>query len=109
MQSKLTENGFNIGVTNSPVTPVFLKGGVQEATNLVVDLRENHNVFCSMVIYPVIPKGEIILRIIPTAAHTLEDVEYTINAFKAVREKLEQGVYASMPIPMRADESFKVR
>ena len=109
MQSKLKENGFDIGVTNSPVTPVFLKGGVQEATNLVVDLRENHNVFCSMVIYPVIPKGEIILRIIPTAAHTLEDVEYTIAAFKAVREKLEQGVYASMPIPMRADESFKVR
>ena len=109
MQSKLVENGFDIGVTNSPVTPVFLKGGVQEATNLVVDLRENHNVFCSMVIYPVIPKGEIILRIIPTAAHTLEDVDYTIEAFKQVREKLENGTYASMPIPLRADEGFKVR
>ena len=109
MQSQLTENGFNIGVTNSPVTPVFLKGGVQEATNLVVDLRENHGVFCSMVIYPVIPKGEIILRIIPTAAHTLEDVAYTIAAFKQVREKLENGTYASMPIPMRADEGFSVR
>ncbi len=109
MQSKLKENGFDIGVTNSPVTPVFLKGGVQEATNLVVDLRENHNVFCSMVIYPVIPKGEIILRIIPTAAHTLEDVEYTINAFLQVREKLQNGTYAAMPIPLRADENFKVR
>ena len=109
MQSKLVENGFDIGVTNSPVTPVFLKGGVQEATNLVVDLRENHNVFCSMVIYPVIPKGEIILRIIPTAAHTLEDVDYTIEAFKQVRDKLTNGTYASMPIPLRADENFKVR
>ena len=109
MQSQLVENGFDIGNVNSPVTPVFLKGGVQEATNLVVDLRENHGIFCSMVIYPVIPKGEIILRIIPTAAHTLEDVEYTINAFKQVREKLENGTYASMPIPMRADENFKLR
>ena len=109
MQSKLVENGFDIGVTNSPVTPVFLKGGVPEATNLVVDLRENYGIFCSMVIYPVIPKGEIILRIIPTAAHTLEDVDVTIEAFKAVRDKLEQGVYAAMPIPVRADEGFKVR
>ncbi|MBR3847398.1 MAG: pyridoxal phosphate-dependent aminotransferase family protein, partial [Alistipes sp.] len=109
MQSKLVENGFNIGVTNSPVTPVFLKGGIPEATNLVVDLRENYGIFCSMVIYPVIPKGEIILRIIPTAAHSLEDVDVTIEAFKAVREKLEQGVYAAMPIPVRADEGFKVR
>ena len=109
LQSSLKENGFNIGVTNSPVTPVFLKGGIQEATNLVVDLRENHGIFCSMVIYPVIPKGEIILRVIPTAAHTLEDVKVTIEAFKAVRSKLESGYYASLPIPMRADEGFKVR
>ena len=77
--------------------------------NLVVDLRENHNIFCSMVIYPVIPKGEIILRVIPTAAHTLEDVKETIEAFKAVRSKLESGYYASLPIPMKADEGFKVR
>ena len=74
-------------MTNSPVTPVFLKGGIPEATNLVVDLRENHGIFCSMVVYPVIPKGEIILRIIPTAVHALEDVKVTIEAFKAVREK----------------------
>ena len=109
LQSSLKENGFEIGVTNSPVTPVFLKGGIPEATNLVVDLRENHGIFCSMVVYPVIPKGEIILRIIPTAVHTLEDVKVTIEAFKAVREKLETGVYASMPIPARADEGFMVR
>ena len=109
LQSSLKENGFEIGVTNSPVTPVFLKGGIPEATNLVVDLRENHGIFCSMVVYPVIPKGEIILRIIPTAVHTLEDVKVTIEAFKAVREKLETGVYASMPIPARADEGFMIR
>ena len=109
LQGALKENGFDIGVTNSPVTPVFMKGGIQEATNLVVDLRENHGIFCSIVIYPVIPKGEIILRVIPTAAHTLEDVKVTIEAFKSVRDKLESGYYASMPIPARADEGFKVR
>lgn len=103
LQSGLTENGFEIGVTKSPVTPVYLKGGIPEAANLVYDLRENHNLFCSMVVYPVIPKGEIILRVIPTSVHTLEDVEYTINAFKAVRSKLEEGVYSTMPIPQMAD------
>ena len=104
-QQKLWE----IVVTNSPVTPVFMKGGIPEATNLIVDLRENHGIFCSIVIYPVIPKGEIILRVIPTAAHTLDDVNYTIAAFKSVRDKLEGGIYAQMPIPVRADEGFKVR
>jgi len=105
LQSGLKENGFDIGVTNSPVTPVYMKGGVPEATNLIVDLRENHGLFCSIVIYPVIPKGEIILRVIPTAAHTLEDVKYTIEAFKSVRDKLEAGVYRDMPIPVMADQS----
>ena len=109
LQSGLKENGFQIGVTQSPVTPVYMKGGIPEATNLIVDLRENHALFCSIVVYPVIPKGEIILRVIPTAAHTLEDVRYTIEAFKSVRDKLVGGVYAKMPIPMRADEGFKVR
>ncbi len=109
LQSGLTENGFNIGVTNSPVTPVFLKGGVPEATNLVVDLRENHNIFCSVVVYPVIPKGEIILRLIPTAVHEIADVERTLKAFVSVREKLESGYYADLPMPARADEGFKVR
>jgi len=96
LQKGLKENGFDIGVTNSPVTPVYLKGGVPEATNLIFDLREKHDVFCSVVVYPVIPKGEILLRLIPTAVHSLEDVEYTINAFKAVKEKLDSGEYARM-------------
>ncbi len=109
LQNGFKENGFDIGVTNSPVTPVFMKGGITEATNLIVDLRENHKIFCSLVIYPVIPKGEIILRIIPTTVHTLEDVNYTIEAFKSVRDKLEGGVYAKMEIPVRADEGFKTR
>ena len=109
IQTGFKENGFEIGVTQSPVTPVYMKGGEQEGTNLIVDLRENYGIFCSIVIYPVIPKGEIILRIIPTAAHTLEDVERTIEAFKAVREKFDAGYYASMPIPMKADPEFKVR
>ncbi|HKJ79207.1 MAG TPA: hypothetical protein VKA10_06710, partial [Prolixibacteraceae bacterium] len=86
--------GFDLGRTNSPVTPVYMKGGEAEATHLVYDLRENHGVFCSMVVYPVIPKGEIILRLIPTAMHSLDDVEYTLNAFKVVRKKLEAGEYS---------------
>ena len=109
LQEGLRKNGFDIGTTQSPVTPVYMKGGVEEGTNLVVDLRENYGVFCSIVIYPVIPKGEIILRIIPTAAHTTEDVEYTINAFMAVREKFESGYYRSMQIPMMADPYFRVK
>lgn len=98
IQGGFRENGFEIGCTESPVTPVYMKGGTGEATNLVADLRENHNLFCSVVVYPVIPKGEIILRIIPTAVHTLEDVEYTLNAFKACRDKLLSGAY-DKPVP----------
>ncbi|MFW5831689.1 MAG: aminotransferase class I/II-fold pyridoxal phosphate-dependent enzyme [Prolixibacteraceae bacterium] len=94
LQKGLKEAGFDLGRTNSPVTPVYMKGGVSEATHLVYDLRENHGVFCSMVVYPVIPKGEIILRLIPTAMHSLEDVEYTLKAFKAVRKKLEADEYS---------------
>ncbi len=94
LQKGLRDAGFDLGRTNSPVTPVYLKGGTAEATNLVYDLRENYGVFCSIVVYPVIPKGELILRLIPTATHTLEDVEYTLNAFKAVREKLVTGQYS---------------
>ncbi|MEG2366362.1 MAG: aminotransferase class I/II-fold pyridoxal phosphate-dependent enzyme, partial [Alistipes sp.] len=109
LQKGLRENGFQLGTTQSPVTPVYMKGGIPEATNLIVDLRENHALFCSIVVYPVIPKGEIILRVIPTAAHTLEDVACTIEAFKSVRDKLESGVYAKMPMPQRADEGFKIR
>ncbi len=94
LQKGLKEAGFDLGKTNSPVTPVYMKGGTAEATNLVYDLRENYGVFCSIVVYPVIPKGELILRLIPTAMHTVEDVEYTLNAFKAVRKKLEEGKYS---------------
>ncbi len=93
LQKGLKDKGFNIGKAESPVTPVILNGSVAEATNVVYDLRENYNLFCSMVVYPVIPKGMILLRIIPTAAHTLEDVEYTINAFTEVAEKLKAGKY----------------
>lgn len=96
LQSKLKENGFNIGVTQSCVTPVFLTGGIGEATNLIYEMREVYNVFCSMVMYPVVPKGVIMLRLIPTADHTLEDVDITIDAFKAVKAKLDSGEYAKM-------------
>jgi glycine C-acetyltransferase len=95
LQSGLKAKGFNLGNTNSPVTPVFLYGSVAEATNVVVDLRENYRIFCSMVIYPVVPKDTIMLRIIPTAAHTVEDANYTINAFAELSEKLKAGKYKS--------------
>jgi len=88
LQKGLRERGFNLGKTNTCVTPVYLKGNVFEACNLILDLRENHNVFCSIVVYPVIPKGEILIRIVPSAAHTLEDVEITLNAFSAIADRL---------------------
>lgn len=93
LQNGLKEKGFDIGTTNTPVTPVFLKGGLYEATQLTYDLRENYDIFCSVVVYPVIPKGQIELRIIPTAAHTDEDIDLTLAAFSAVREKLEKKLY----------------
>ena len=93
IQQGFRNRGFNIGTTNSPVTPVVLKGDVIEACNMVVDLRENFHIFCSMVVYPVVPKGTVILRIIPTAMHSLEDVEETLNAFDAIKDKLDKGVY----------------
>ena len=95
LQAGFRSRGFDLGNTASPVTPVFLSGTVQEATQLTMDLRENYNLFCSIVIYPVIPKGQIMLRIIPTAAHSLEDVEYTLNAFSEISEKLKAGKYKS--------------
>ena len=95
LQSGLKELGLNIGVTASPVTPVFLEGKPQEAISLTMDLRENYNIFCSIVAYPVVPKGVIMLRLIPTAVHTLEDVDYTLNAFAEVAKKLEAGTYVS--------------
>ncbi len=98
LQNGLKENGFNIGTTNTQVTPVILAGDIPEATNLTLDLRENYNLFCSIVVYPVVPKGIIMLRLIPTAMHTLEDVEYTINCFKAIKDKLTSGAYKSETI-----------
>ena len=93
LQSKLKEAGFDIGNTNSPVTPVYMHGGVMEAANLTVDMRENYNILCSIVVYPVIPKGHIILRLIPSAVHTEEDIVETIEAFKAVKHKLDNKLY----------------
>jgi len=87
------DNGFNIGETNTPVTPVVLNGTVGEAANLAMDLRENYGIFCSVVIYPVVPRGTIILRIIPTASHSLEDVKVTLEAFNAIKKKLDDGYY----------------
>lgn len=104
LQSGLKEKGFNLGKTASPVTPVFLKGGLGEGTQIVADLRENYGIFCSMVIYPVVPKDVLMLRLIPTAAHTMEDVEYTIKAFSEVREKLDTGKYSDGTIPDVADK-----
>lgn len=95
LQKGLRENGFNIGQTESMVTPVILSGGVPEATQITYDLRENYNIFCSIVAYPVVPKGIILLRLIPTADHSLEDVEYTIKSFKEVKAKLENGEYSN--------------
>ncbi len=93
LQSGLRERGFDLGKTESPVTPVFLTGTIPQATNLIVDLRENYNIFCSIVVYPVVPKGVIMLRLIPTAAHSIEDVNYTLNAFTEIKKRLEAGVY----------------
>jgi glycine C-acetyltransferase len=93
LQNGLKKSGFDIGNTQSCVTPVYLKGSIPEAMALVQDLRENHGIFCSIVVYPVIPKGLILLRLIPTATHTLEDVDITLQAFSVIREKLENGTY----------------
>lgn len=93
LQSGLKERGFDIGTTQSCVTPVYLKGSIPEAMALVKDLRENYGIFCSIVVYPVIPKGLILLRMIPTATHTLEDVNETLDAFDAIRDRLRNGTY----------------
>tara|TARA_Y100000588_G_scaffold40502_1_gene38723 strand:+ start:1176 stop:2435 length:1260 start_codon:yes stop_codon:yes gene_type:complete len=102
LQSGLKERGFDIGTTQSCVTPVYLKGSIPEAMALVKDLRENHGIFCSIVVYPVIPKGLILLRMIPTATHTLKDVQETLDAFDAIRERLENGTYKRMSAALTA-------
>ena len=101
LQKGLKEKGFNLGVTESPVTPVILNGTEYQAANLVFDLRENYNVFCSIVVYPVIPRGMILLRLIPTTMHSLEDVAYTIKAFSAIKTKLENNEYDDKKILAR--------
>lgn len=98
LQSGLREAGFNLGKTESPVTPVFLSGGTNEAANLIIDLRENYSLFCSVVTYPVVPKDVIMLRLIPTAVHSMQDVEETIRAFSSVSGKLKSGVYANSAV-----------
>lgn len=100
LQNGLRDAGFDIGDTGSPVTPVMMHGGVIEATNLVMDLRENYGIFCSVVIYPVIPKDHILLRLIPTAMHTMDDVQRTLDAFKACRGKLQNGDYKTDEFPV---------
>jgi glycine C-acetyltransferase len=104
LQNGLKEKGFDIGKTDTPVTPVYMKGGVEEATAMVMDLRENYGVFASVVVYPVIPKGHIIYRLIPTAAHTDKDIEETLAAFSETKAKLIAGEYKADLIPDMAEE-----
>jgi glycine C-acetyltransferase len=103
LQNGLKDRGFDIGATNTPVTPVYMKGGVEEATAMCMDLRENYLVFASIVVYPVIPKGHIIYRLIPSAAHTDADIEQTLIAFSETKAKLDAGVYQVAQIPDMAD------
>ncbi|HEX5025996.1 MAG TPA: aminotransferase class I/II-fold pyridoxal phosphate-dependent enzyme [Agriterribacter sp.] len=100
LQKGLKERGFDIGKTDTVVTPVYMNGGVEEATAMVMDLRENYGIFCSIVLYPVIPKGHVIYRLIPTAAHTQDDIEQTLNAFDATKKKLDAGLYKVAAIPV---------
>jgi len=103
LQNGLKEKGFDIGNTNTMVTPVYMKGGVEEATAMVMDLRENYKIFCSIVVYPVIPKGHIIYRLIPTAAHSDEDIDLTLKAFTETKAKLDAGAYKAEMIPDMAE------
>ena len=104
LQNGLKERGFDIGKTDSVVTPVYMKGGVEEATAMVMDIRENYKVFCSIVVYPVIPKGHIIYRLIPTAAHNDEDIQRTLQAFSETKAKLDAGAYKVEAIPDMAEK-----
>ena len=103
LQAGLKEGGFDIGKTDSVVTPIYMKGDVPEATAMVMDLREHYGIFCSIVVYPVIPKGHIIYRLIPTATHTDEDIRLTLRAFEETKKKLDAGVYKVEAIPDMAE------
>ncbi|TRZ83556.1 MAG: pyridoxal phosphate-dependent aminotransferase family protein [Sediminibacterium sp.] len=104
LQKGLKERGFDIGNTDSVVTPIYMKGGVEEATLMVMDLRENYKIFCSIVVYPVIPKGHIIYRLIPTAEHTQEEIDLTLKAFSETKAKLDAGAYKAEEIPDMANK-----
>ena len=104
LQNGLRERGFDIGKTDSVVTPVYMKGGVEEATAMVMDIRENYKIFCSIVVYPVIPKGHIIYRLIPTAVHTQEEIDLTLKAFSETKAKLDAGAYKVAEIPDMANK-----
>lgn len=105
LQNGLKTKGFNIGDTNTCVTPVYLEGSIPEAMVMVNDLRENYGIFLSIVVYPVIPKGIILLRMIPTSSHTLADIDETLNAFDAIREKLINGTYKKIADATTVDVS----
>lgn len=107
LQKGLKERGFDIGKTDSVVTPVYMKGGVEEATAMLMDLRENYKIFCSIVVYPVIPKGHIIYRLIPTAVHTDDDIQQTLEAFSETKKKLDAGAYKAEHIPDMAEATGK--
>ncbi|MEO7923033.1 MAG: aminotransferase class I/II-fold pyridoxal phosphate-dependent enzyme [Chitinophagaceae bacterium] len=107
LQKGLKERGFDIGKTDSVVTPIYMKGDVPEATAMVMDIRENYHIFCSIVVYPVIPKGHIIYRLIPTAVHTDEEIEQTLEAFSATKKKLDAGEYKAETIPDMAEVTGK--
>jgi len=102
LQSGLRERGFNIGATNTPVTPVYLSCSTPEAANLIIELREIYSIFCSAVMYPVIPKGQLLLRLIPTAAHIDDDINQTLHAFSVVADKLKSGAYQKEPAAIQA-------
>ena len=104
LQNGLKDRGFDIGKTDSVVTPVYMKGGVEEATAMVMDIRENYKIFCSIVVYPVIPKGHIIYRLIPTAVHTQEEIDLTLKAFSETKAKLDAGAYKVAEIPDMANK-----
>ncbi len=104
LQNGLKERGFDIGKTDSVVTPIYMKGGVEEATAMVMDIRENYKIFCSIVVYPVIPKGHIIYRLIPTALHTQEEIDLTLKAFSETKAKLDAGAYKVAEIPDMANK-----
>ncbi|MCL2502357.1 MAG: pyridoxal phosphate-dependent aminotransferase family protein [Bacteroidales bacterium] len=104
LQTGLRERGFDVGKAQACVTPVFLQGGVEEATSILVDMRDNYQVFCSVVVYPVVPKGVIMFRLIPTAMHSMEQVDYTLEVFGKIQEKLQKGLYKADAIPDKATD-----